>query len=193
MRPDGLSGSGGSGGSFFWASGSSSAKNASSTTARGVAYSSRERAMISFFCASSPSNGSGSRNARLKSKSFRSTRTMAWNCSNRVRLLASKAVKHSPSFLASSLPTRSTIRVHGSVITALATLASLCNWCKCWCDNVNPSRYFRAPVKIFAMLGEIKCWNSSMYNQKSCRSASFNFCRAIVNCWNFETSSEPSR
>jgi hypothetical protein len=102
LPPGDSSESGGSGGLVLLTSGRRFASNIASTSAHGVAYLAREAAMIAAVRSLPPSDGSGFRNARLKSQSFRSTRTIAWNFSSRVRLLASKDSKPSPNFLASS-------------------------------------------------------------------------------------------
>ena len=86
-----------------------------STSARAIAYFRLEAVMTSSrrALAKEESIDSGSGTARLKSKSLRSTRQIAWPASRFLKSFASKYEKPSPSFFESSSPTRKTIRVYG--------------------------------------------------------------------------------
>ena len=48
--------------------------------------------------------------------------------------------------------------------TALATFKSSCRWRNSWCARINPSRYFRAPPKIVAIVGANAAGKSTTIN-----------------------------
>ena len=140
------------------------ANNIFSTSALGVPYFFLEavmiRCLVSAACSGLGRSSIGM--ARLKSKSLRSTRAIASPVARFWRSSASKYPKPSPSFRASSSPTRKTIRVYGLDITALATSESRWSCRNSWWASVRPKRYFRAPERISAIEGVMKLWNSSM-------------------------------
>jgi|GEM_PF-6299439 len=84
-----------------------------STSVRGVPYFSLETVMTSCrrAVAASWSGSAGNGTLKLKSKSLRSTRQIAWPVSKFRKSWASKDEKPSANFRASSSPTRNTIRV----------------------------------------------------------------------------------